>query len=128
MASTLTQPFASAGFSVQRTEITSVMQPTYAEYFVSDGSTRHLPLKRLPDLGLADVASVRIFVNEFNELAIRLGRILLITSTILLKISRPYQVTASIQMIRRLLPGLGGGRGDALPLWGMKKGLIPKQD
>lgn len=70
MASTLTQPFASAGFSVQRTEITSVMQPTYAEYFVSDGSTRHLPLKRLPDLGLADVASVRIFVNEFNELAV----------------------------------------------------------
>ena len=68
MASTLTQPFASAGFSVQRTEITSVMQPTYAEYFVSDGVTRHLPLKRLPDLGLADVASVRIFVNEFNEL------------------------------------------------------------
>ena len=68
MASTLTQPFASAGFSVQRTEITSVMQPTYAEYFVSDGSTRHLPLKRLPDLGIADVVSVRIFVNEFNEL------------------------------------------------------------
>jgi hypothetical protein len=69
MTSTLTQPFASAGFSVQRTEITSVMQPTYAEYFVSDGSALHLVLKRKPDLGLEGVSAVRIFVNEFNELS-----------------------------------------------------------
>lgn len=66
--SALSLDFASSGFSVSRTEITSVMQPMFSEYYTSDGTETNLILKREPDTTLEDVQLIRVYYDDVTNI------------------------------------------------------------
>ena len=68
MASTITQKFASSGFSVSRIEVTSVLQPRQTQYFLSNGVETKYRLEKEVELGLTGVQSIRIYKNGFAEM------------------------------------------------------------